>query len=127
MSAYNRFFAGTYYYMLKMENRGVFSDRLYYAISGILLIVVSEALLIWGVSLLFFDGDVMSGKVRMLGLGAALLLANGLLFLPRMRFRKVVRQHMGDRKRVMAFAIVLHVVALMTFFIPVLLRISRMP
>jgi hypothetical protein len=38
MNGYSQFFAGTHFYLLKIENGGTMSERAYFALSAVLMI-----------------------------------------------------------------------------------------
>jgi hypothetical protein len=127
MSGYSQFFAGTYYYLLKLENGGKMSARVYFAISSVLMISASEMLLLWGVSLLWFHGALLSGKALALGVGIVLLVINCVLFVSRGQYVAIIKRHEEKRRWLTWIAVSIHVIAIGAFFGPVALRIYHMP
>jgi len=124
---YGKLFAGTYYYFLKIENGGKMSDRGYFAISSILLMTVSWALLLWGMSLIWLKGTPISSVPLTVGTGAILVAIHYSVFVRKDRYRVLIKKYEAKRRRLMWASIAVHVSCMSAFFIPAVVIIIRMP
>jgi hypothetical protein len=124
---YARFFAGTYFCFLRIENRGDLSERLYFAISAILLMSVDWLLLLWGVNLIWFKGVLMSSATLTMVSAAALLAIHYFLFVRQRRYQTLVKKYERRRHGLMWFSIAVHASCATAFFVPALSQIARMP
>jgi hypothetical protein len=115
MNYYVKFFAGTYFYVLKVQNGGAMSERIPFAFSAILLMATSELLPLLGGSL-FFHG-LSNIKPVAFGTVAVLLAANYLLFVYRGRYIKVVKTFERQKQRLLRTAAAIHAVAVGSFFV----------
>ena len=73
INSYQQFFAGTYFYALKVQNRGKMSEGVPFAMSAILFIATSEGLLLAGLSLVWSGGAVLANIARDFSTAGALL------------------------------------------------------
>ncbi len=127
LNAYSRLFAGTYFYLLKLENRGEMSERGYFAIWAILLLALSETFLIWSVGLIWFGGVLMASGPMNLLTGGSLLAVNYFLFVHRGRYVAILRRYKDENRRLLYVAVAIHAACIGLFFVPVVIKIARMP
>ncbi|MFZ1903911.1 MAG: hypothetical protein WAU56_00820 [Steroidobacteraceae bacterium] len=125
INSYQQFFAGTYFYALKVQNRGKMSEGVPFAMSAILFIATSEGLLLAGLSLVWSGGAVLANIARDFSTAGALLIVNYLLFVNRGKYIGIVRRYERQRRRLLRVAMVIHAIAISTFFVPAFLIIAH--
>jgi hypothetical protein len=112
LSGYSKFFAGTFYYLLSVDNHGEMSNNFYFAITAAMIIAMSEALLVWGLSLMWFDGALMARKELTIGMVCTLLLINCTLFLRRGKYVEIVNRYESNRRRLTWMSVGIHTMTL---------------
>ena len=125
MYTYDQFFAGTYFYVRKVERLGE-NEGAYYAIKASILLGFSEFMLLWGVTFIGFEGPYLSNLPLIFGVIAALMLANYLVFCSRNRYLKLIERYRKDSRRLTWIAVTIHLAFVGTLAVPFAVRVMRM-
>jgi hypothetical protein len=123
---YSQFFAGTYFYVLKVQNRGAMSKSFFFALSTIVLMAASEVLPLFGASLFFFHGTFLSSRLAVLTIGTVFWAFNYFLFVYRGRYIEVIKRFERQKQRLLRTAAAIHAIAMGSFFVSAFALLFRM-
>ncbi len=127
LNKYSQFFAGTYFYLLKVQNGGAMSESVFFASSTVVLMASSEALPVLGASIFFFHGTFLSSRLAILSTGSVLWAVNYFLFVSRGRYIEVIKRFERQKQRLLRTAAAIHAIAIGVFFVLAFALLLRMP
>lgn len=122
MYSYAQFFAGTYFYVRKVENIGDSEDA-YYAIKASILLGFSEFMPLWGASFLWAGGGYFTNLPVAFVTVAALILGNCLIFCVGQRYVAVAKRYKKNRRRLMWTAMAIHLVLIASLAVPIAVKV----
>lgn len=120
---YGKLFSGTYYFLIKIENRGVFEISNYYAYSTLLALIFFHALFICGLSVASHQLYLISNIWINLSILMGTLFFGWLFIIKNKKYIKIITDNKKLKNKTIIFSIVVNFLMLFFFFISIIFAI----
>ena len=117
MNVFNKIFAGTYYYFIKIENGNRLEFTKYYAFSAILAVSLSCVCLLASLVMLFASPILLMNFYLNLVIGCSIFLVFWMYYVPKEKYIKIVKKYINRQSETRKNAIIINFGIVALFFI----------
>lgn len=109
MVLYNKLFAGTYLYLIKVENRGVTNFSSYFAYSTLLALTFFHMLFLGGLALALKQPQLILNFGVNVTVGLVIFLSGYFFYIKNDQYTRVVGKYMSRKKEAIKFAAIVNI------------------
>lgn len=125
MNFYNKLFAGTYLYLIKVENRGKIEFSGYFAYSTLLALTFFHMIFLGGAIVLMQQPQLLLNAWVNIAAGLFLFFNGCFLFIRKNRYETVVRCYLKEKNDTIVLAMIVNILMLSTLIIAGMIAVYR--
>lgn len=116
MVLYNKLFAGTYLYLIQIENRGSLELTNYFAYSTLLTLTFFHILFLGGLAMILQQPELILNLGINVLVSVSVFLGGWIFFLRNERYKETVNQYKNKKREAIRFAIVVNILMMSLIF-----------
>lgn len=116
MVLYNKLFAGTYLYLMQVENRGAISFSSYFAYSTLLALTFFHMLFLGGLVVALKQPQLILNVWVNISVGLVIFLNGWFFFIRSDQYKKTVNEYKNRKKEVIKFAVIVNILMASVIF-----------